>query len=134
MLKKTTIALSLLSVLAAPLLAEINWQYTISDAKVQAKKEKKKILLMVASPSCGYCTKMLNTTLSDEKVMAVVNKGFVPVMLNNVTDKLPSGLSVRGVPTIFILNSDAKPLGAAIIGFRESKDFLQAVEEGRGAK
>ena len=65
--------------------SEIKWQYELNDAKELAEHFKKPIFLFLESRKCYYCPIMKETTFMDKRVIKLINKEFIPVVLDNST-------------------------------------------------
>lgn len=59
----------------------IDW-ITLENAEKYAAKHNKKILIFFYRSHCEYCEKMQKETLSDKEVINLINKNFLPVMIN----------------------------------------------------
>ena len=63
---------------------EIDW-ITLEKAEKFAKKYDKNILLFFYKPECEFCEKMKKETLSDPKIINLINTQFYPVKINGYT-------------------------------------------------
>jgi thioredoxin-related protein len=104
----------------------IDWRNTYEPTRATAQKSHKKILLLIVSPTCQYCVQLLNGPMHDPEIIQTVNSNYEPLMLMNM-EQLPAGIRAKGVPTIYKLSADGKPIGAPLIGLQETqvlKDWL----------
>ena len=60
---------------------EIDW-ITLEKAEQFAKKYDKNILIFFYKPECEFCEKMKKETLSDPKIINLINTRFYPVKIN----------------------------------------------------
>lgn len=67
--------------------SHISWLDWNEEAFKTAEKEDKPILLSISAVWCHWCHVMDNTTYSDESVIEIIEKDFVPVRVD--TDKRP---------------------------------------------
>lgn len=101
---------------------EIKW-LSLDDGLTKAEKKDKLMLIMMTSPSCGYCVKMEREVLTDEKVIESLNNFFIPVKIDVSKDDYPPTLKVRGTPTFFFASKD-KVIVEKAVGYRKTNDFL----------
>lgn len=66
---------------------KINWQEWNKETFQKASKEKKPILLDIHGVWCHWCHVMEQTSYSDQEVIEIINKDFIPVKVD--TDKRP---------------------------------------------
>ena len=117
----------LILTISLSLFAEIKW-LNLNDGLEMAKKDNKLVLIMMTSPSCGYCVKMDREVLTQKKVIDTLNNFFIPVKIDVSKDDYPDTLRVRGTPTFFFATKD-KVIVNDIVGYRESDEFLSALSK-----
>jgi hypothetical protein len=85
-----------------------NIQYTsFTQAKQDAIREHKYILLKIEANHCKPC-EQLNTTLStNDHIKKMINEHTKAVKINTSFDAVPLGLSNRGTPTVFLIEPES---------------------------
>ena len=110
---------------------EINWQEWGEPAFQKAQAEGKRVLLSISAVWCHWCHVLDETTLSDSEVIALVNRPFVAVRVDN--DQRPdinSRYNMGGWPTTAFLTGDGDVItGATYMAVQEFKDALIQVSE-----
>jgi len=99
-----------LSLIASCALAEIKWAPSYDAALVQAKKEKKNVMVMLSKEGCPACEYMNDIVFEESAVENEINKKFVPVHLDIHHDFIPEGLGYIGTPTFHFLNEKGAKL------------------------
>lgn len=85
-------------------------------AKSLAKKENKRILVLVGGDWCDWCTKFDSFINNDKELIEIINKNYVVLKVYSKNDLSPNGLFLAKFPSpsefpfIYILNSDGKLL------------------------
>jgi tetratricopeptide (TPR) repeat protein len=128
-LQITTLSLLTTFILTCGLFAEPARIQTISFDRAQklAKKEKKDILVLVTSNSCGWCKHLKNVVLKDELVGSIVNNFFVCIDANCST---PEGKEVaadfkgKGYPRSYIVTTKGDEKDQLIGSPREAYGYL----------
>ncbi|MDH5465403.1 MAG: DUF255 domain-containing protein, partial [Thiovulaceae bacterium] len=89
------------------------------QARSKAVKEGKLIMLIVVNHKCKWCTKLSEGPLRDKKVKSLINDDFVPVVVNQATDKglFPIEYQTTRVPSIFYIDPYSHELWTSI-GYR----------------
>ncbi len=98
---------------------------TFDEAVLQARAERKLILVDVYTDWCGWCTKMDQDVFTDARVQAALLE-FVPIKVN--ADKgggrsVASRYRVRGLPTFLLVNGDGELVGR-FEGYLPAEAFL----------
>lgn len=112
------------------LLAEgIHWETDYDAAVQKAAKVNKPILFVLSSHACKWCRHLEQTTFSDPKVIAELNKDFVNVTAYaDAGDYVPRDLWVRGTPILWFLDTQGVPMFQPIKGAIPAKDLLPATD------
>ncbi|HLD22618.1 MAG TPA: thioredoxin family protein [Sulfuricurvum sp.] len=101
----------LLSLLASVAFAELKWATSYDAALAQAKKEKKKVMVMLSKEDCPACEYMNDVVFEENAVIQEVHKNFVPVHIDIHKDFIPEGLGYIGTPTFHFLDAKGKKIG-----------------------
>lgn len=127
--------LALMFLLAAPAFAaDINWQSSYQEALAVSKTENKPIMVIFTADWCVFCKKLENQTLTDPKVIRLINNNFVAVKIDK--DKNPQiakDFQVQGIPDIYFLAPyDSGKTNIDVIarqlGFIKPENFIPGLE------
>jgi len=111
------------ALLAAESEPSIQWQSDLEQAVASARESKKPLLIQLTASWCGYCEKMHRETYQDKRVIAAVNKCFVPVMLDaDANPEVMKLLKVEGLPTTVVVLTETRE-ASSITGFRTAKQL-----------
>lgn len=100
------------------------------EALIQAKKEKKIIMIKAMTEDCHYCRKMEREVMIEKEVTDALKKDFITVMVDVSKMALPLGLKSALTPTFIFINEDQKVL-MNIPGAWNKTDFLLLLEEAK---
>ena len=110
---------------------EINWQEWGEGAFETARLEDRPVLLSISAVWCHWCHVMDETAYSDPNVIALINKHYVPVRVDN--DERPdinSRYNMGGWPTTAFLTPDGHLVtGATYMSPDQLKAALTEVSE-----
>ena len=111
--------------------SEVNWAKDYNAGIEKAKKQNKPVLFIVSRDTCKYCIILDNTTLSDKKVVERLNKNFISIRSwINKGDYIPRMIlqNTPGLPGIWFLFPDGKPIFQPLLGMVKKDKFLQALD------
>lgn len=100
-----------LSLLASCALAELKWAPSYDAALAQAKKEKKRVMVMLSRENCPACEYMTDRVFEEKMVVTEVEKSYIPVHIDIHNDFIPEGLGYMGTPTFHFLDANGKKIG-----------------------
>ena len=132
--------LFILLLCAAPLHAGGPKWRTFDAGLAEAKATHKKVLVDVYTDWCKWCKKLDADTYSNEKVMAYLEKTYVPVKMNGegsakvsykevkgTETDLTRAFGVRGFPTIIFIDSNGE-LITSISTYLDADKFLPVIK------
>ena len=103
------------------------------DALQQGIKEKKHIILFAHSPFCPWCAKMENDTLSNEKVIKLLNEKYiflsVDLSLEMDIEDIPSEFLPQGTPVTFVIDPETQNGLFTMRGYKDPKSFIWRLEK-----
>jgi protein disulfide-isomerase len=104
--------------------AELEWQTDLAKAQTQAKTEKKLVMLdFTGSDWCGWCIKLKKEVFSKPEFAEYAKKNLVAVEVDfphkkqlsaaqkKANGELAKKYSIRGFPTVIVLDSDGEQIG-----------------------
>lgn len=108
--------------------ADINWQTYSKSSFAKAKKEHRLVLLFGKASWCPWCRRMKSETYSNNSVIELVNKYYIPVMVDiddeaSIADKY----NISSVPTVIILDGDYKIVDSKA-GFQDVSDLVKMLQ------
>ena len=146
LLTKLTGILAMLALTSALALAKPGWTEDYEKALVQAKAEKKLVLLdFTGSEWCGWCIKLDKEVFSQPEFAEYGKKNLILVELDFTSNGEPKSKefgklhgkilkesNIQGYPTIIVLNSEGKKVGE--LGYQPGgpKAFIAALEKLKG--
>ena len=98
------------------------------DAKKEAIKVNKPILLMFTQENCPTCEYMENVAFNDALLSHYMQQNFLLVKLDINKDTIPSYLNVYGTPTFYVLNPQGEKQGRPIVGGGTPEAFLKRLK------
>jgi thioredoxin-related protein len=133
---------AVLSLLTSAALAAAGWSDDYEKAVAKARAEKKMVLLdFTGSDWCGWCIKLDKEVFSKSEFKSYAKDNLVlvevdfpqgkrlPKKVQEQNEKLKNEHSVRGFPTIVVLNADGQKIGQ--LGYMEGgpKNFIAKLDE-----
>ncbi len=103
-------------------------RYDYKEALAKAKKENKIVLIEGYIRFCRGCMKMDREVFVEDEVKKALDKNFVVVKKNVLTEKLPLGLKSLGTPSFYFITSDGKHLIDQLQGTGNVEEFLDMLE------
>lgn len=87
----------------------INWQPYSSASFAKAKKQHKLVLLFGKANWCPWCKRMKSDTFTDSSVVNLINRNYVPVMIDiDEQSSVADRYNISVVPANIILTGDYK--------------------------
>ncbi|AEB10698.1 thioredoxin family protein [Desulfobacca acetoxidans] len=106
-------------------MSDVLWQPDYEAAVKEASTSNRPILLELYMDGCGHCARLHKETLVDEKVVAAVNAGFVPVRHEGRGRMdLVKKFDVKGAPTTLILSPQGQEKHR-FVGFHDPGEYLR---------
>ncbi len=109
-------------------------RYSYEEALKKAKKENKIIMIEGYLPYCRGCIWMDRNVMVEPKVKEALNKDFLLVKKNLLTEKLPLGIKRLGTPSFYFIDSDGKTILEMVEGTGTVEEFLSLLKSVKKAK
>jgi len=76
------------------------------QAKQDALREHKYILIKIEANHCKPCEKLNTTLTTNDNLKKIINEHTIAVKINTSFDNVPLGLTNRGTPTVFLIEPE----------------------------
>lgn len=108
---------------------EFHWRTDLKSAHSESVAKNRPILIFIGDGSCGYCTRMEESTLADPETIEFINDEFVPLRLNvDDHERVVEVLEVERIPCTIALTPQADLL-ARITGYVNTRQYLDALKK-----
>ena len=94
-----------------------------AEAIAKAQKEKKMLVMVIVKKNCRWCDKLVNQTLSDERVKKILEKDFITLIVDR-NARFPSEFRENFFPSVFYIDYTTQKSVYENIGFVGTKCFL----------
>ncbi len=103
--------------------ASVAWRSEVASAWTESCQQGRPLLLFVTCDNCRFCDKMKQGTYARADVAEMINRSFVPLVVDGRTDSpLVKELRVNYYPSTFIISSQAVIL-ARFDGYVSAEDL-----------
>lgn len=107
---------------------KIKWHRNLKSAHQLAVEADKPMLIVFGASWCHFCHKLERETLADKRLIAAIERDFVPVHLDFDRDsKVAKILEVERLPCTVVLSPDADLLLKSE-GFKDCKGFQKLLQ------
>lgn len=109
----------------------IHW-HSYNGAFAKAKAEHKLVLIYGKSDSCHWCNRVQSESFSDNQIVNLINKKYVPVSVDVVNNaSVADSYGINGTPTFIVLNASQQEL-SRIPGYASPSKLYFMLEEYSG--
>ncbi|RXJ90508.1 thioredoxin family protein [Arcobacter sp. CECT 8983] len=109
--------------------SSINFEDNLKEAKEEAIKKNRPLMIMYSTPTCPECNYMKKKVFKNEEVSSYVNKNFVSVVMDINEDKKELPFKFIGIPSFFFVNARTMELLDKSLGGMREKEFLTVLEK-----
>ncbi len=110
-------------------LGKLSWYSNIKEAFSLAKKENKKVIIMVGEDSCRWCVKMKKRTLIDRQVQEKMKHYILVSIKRSDKEAVKFVPEFDGnIPSFFFIDENKESMGS-IVGYFNKDDFVEYMSE-----
>jgi len=103
---------------------EMKYKTSYSAAIKKAKRLKKDIMFFVVSSHCPWCRKFEQRVLLKKDINEIVQKNYIPLILNKDKDIFPKKYNKSISPIIYFIDHETLEGYEMIIGYNNKDEFL----------
>jgi len=116
------------SSLFAENIGELSFSNDYKKVMAQAKKENKRVYMLITSESCRWCRRFESETLSDWTVAEKLEGEYLLLHLDRDKDYFPKSFKSKRVPRHYFLAPDEQVI-YTFLGYWNVEDFSSYVDD-----
>ena len=114
--------------------SEMKYETNFDEAMKRAKKEQKNVMLVLVSNYCPWCRKFEQRVLLKEEVNAIIQKNYIPLILNREKDPFPKEFDTGFTPIVHFIDHKTQKSYKNVIGYNNKDEFTYILKTDSGAK
>jgi len=108
--------------------SNLNWSHNYEATIKQAKKEHKRVYMLITSKDCRWCRKFESTTLQEKEVLKRLKKEYILLHISRDEDYMPEYFKKKRVPRHYFLNRDGDII-YSFLGYWVAEDFFSFLDD-----
>ena len=110
---------------------EMGYETSYEEAIKKAKKAKKNIMLVVVTNYCPWCRKFEQRVLLQNSVNDLVQKNYIPLIINKEKDILPKNYKIPFSPVVYFIDYKTLKNYETVVGYNNKEEFLYLIKKGK---
>jgi len=103
--------------------SEMKYETNYDEAVKRSKKEQKNIMMVLVSNYCPWCRKFEQRVLLKEEVNAIIQKNYIPLIINKEKDPFPKEFDTGFTPIVHFLDHKTQKSYKNVIGYNNKDEF-----------
>ncbi len=103
--------------------SEMKYETNYDEAVKRSKKEQKNIMMVLVSNYCPWCRKFEQRVLLKEEVNAIIQKNYIPLILNREKDPFPKEFDTGFTPIVHFIDHKTQKSYKNVIGYNNKDEF-----------
>lgn len=114
--------------------SEMKYETNFDEALKKAKKLQKNIMLVLVSNYCPWCRKFEQRVLLKEEINAVIQKNYIPLILNREKDLFPKEFDTGFTPIVHFIDHKTQKSYKEVIGYNNKDEFTYILRSDNSMK
>jgi thioredoxin-related protein len=114
--------------------SEMKYETNYEDAVKKSKKLHKNIMLVLVSNYCPWCRKFEQRVLLKKEVNAIIQKNYIPLILNREKDPFPKEFDTGFTPIVHFIDYKTQKSYKNVIGYNNKDEFTYILKSDSLAK
>lgn len=103
--------------------SEMKYETNFDEAIKRAKKEQKNVMLVLVSNYCPWCRKFEQRVLLKEEVNAIIQKNYIPLIINREKDPFPKEFDTGFTPIVHFIDHKTQKSYKNVVGYNNKDEF-----------
>ena len=103
-----------------------------TDYKValeKAKKSNKQVMFVMVTNYCPWCRKFEKRTLVKDEVNSIVQRKYVPLILNREKGEYPKKFYTKRIPVVIFIDPNKEEKIRESLGYKKVKEFVEELNK-----
>ena len=111
--------------------SEVGYLRDYKTAVKTAKEQNKMVMLVVVGDYCPWCKKFERKTLKASQVREVVDKEFVPVIIDKYKekDKYPKDFYAPFIPTVYFIDPSTERSLLETVAYMKKAEYMENMDD-----
>lgn len=110
----------------------MGYETDYAQALEKGKKAGKPLFIFMSTTYCPWCRKIENRMLSKVDIDKMIQKKYIPVMLNFSKKNFPKQLrKIAVVPALYVVDSKGEKVTHQFVGYNNRGDFLELLKSNK---
>lgn len=114
--------------------SEMQYETNYDEAVKKSKKLQKNIMLVLVSNFCPWCRKFEQRVLLKNEINEIVQKNYIPLILNKEKDPFPKEFDTGFTPIIHFIDHQTQKSYKNVIGYNNKDEFTYILRSDNVAK
>jgi thioredoxin-related protein len=114
--------------------SEMKYETNFDNAMKRAKKEQKNVMLVLVSNFCPWCRKFEQRVLLKEDVNAIIQKNYIPLIINREKDPFPKEFDTGFTPIVHFIDHKTQKSYKNVVGYNNKDEFTYILKTDTSSK
>lgn len=114
--------------------SEMKYETNFDEAVKKSKKLQKNIMLVLVSNYCPWCRKFEQRVLLKENVNAIIQKNYIPLILNREKDPFPKDFDSSFTPVVHFIDYKTNKSYKNVVGYNNKDEFTYILKTDTSAQ
>lgn len=114
--------------------SEMKYETNFNEAVKKSKNLQKNIMLVLVSNYCPWCRKFEQRVLLKEEVNAIIQKNYIPLIINREKDPFPKEFDTGFTPIVHFIDHKTQKSYKNVIGYNNKDEFTYILKTDTAVK
>jgi hypothetical protein len=108
---------------------KMSYETDYNTALQKAKASKKHMMFVMVTNYCPWCRKFEKRTLVKDEVNSIVQKNYIPLILNREKGAFPKKFFTKRIPVVMFIDPNSEEVVHESLGYKNVKDFVKELNK-----
>jgi len=108
---------------------EMSYETDYKVAIEKAKQSNKQVMFVMVTNYCPWCRKFEKRTLAKDEVNLIVQKKYIPLILNREKGEYPKQFYTKRIPVVIFIDPTSEEKIRESLGYKKVKEFIEELNK-----